>query len=117
MTKMERKTPALPTQGIKWPNQKLRLENSPSNARVIGELNECQDNNSVIGDIQESYIHSSEVSLTGWEAWKHSRDKEFQGNSTSWNPGILITLIPYPRISLVYGSTCSLSVLFYYKCL
>lgn len=68
MTKMERKTPALPTQGIKWPNQKLRLENSPSNARVIGELNECQDNNSVIGDIQESYIHSSEVSLTGWEA-------------------------------------------------
>jgi hypothetical protein len=38
---------------------------------------------------------------------------------TSWNLGILIThiLIPYPRVSLVYGSTCSLLVLFYYKCL
>ena len=34
-------------------------------------------------------------------------------------PGILIThiLIPYPHVSLVYGSTCSLLVLFYYKCL
>ena len=57
--------------------------------------------------------------LDSWEAWKHSRGKEFQGNSTSWNLGILITriLIPYPRISLVYGSTCSLLVLSYYKCL
>jgi hypothetical protein len=35
------------------------------------------------------------------------------------NFSILITriLIPYPSISLVYGSTCSLLVLFYYKCL
>jgi hypothetical protein len=38
---------------------------------------------------------------------------------TSWNLGVLITriLIPYPCVSLVYGSTCSLLVLFYYKCL
>jgi hypothetical protein len=38
---------------------------------------------------------------------------------TSWKFGILITriLIPYPCVSLVYGSTCSLLVLFYYKCL
>jgi hypothetical protein len=37
----------------------------------------------------------------------------------SWNLGILIThiLIPYPRVSLVYGSMCSLLVLSYYKCL
>ena len=32
--------------------------------------------------------HSSEVCLTGQEAWKHSRGKEFQGNSASWNLGI-----------------------------
>jgi hypothetical protein len=34
-------------------------------------------------------------------------------------PGVLITciLISYPRVSLVYGSTCSLLALFYYKCL
>jgi hypothetical protein len=38
---------------------------------------------------------------------------------TSWNFGVLMThiLIPYPRISLVYGSMCSLLVLSYYKCL
>ena len=38
---------------------------------------------------------------------------------TSWNLGILITriLITYPRLSLVYGSMCSLLVLPYYKCL
>jgi hypothetical protein len=37
----------------------------------------------------------------------------------SWNFGILITriVLPYPRVSLVYGSTCSLLVLSYYKCL
>ena len=35
------------------------------------------------------------------------------------NFGILITriLIPYPRVSLVYGFMCSLLVLSYYKCL
>jgi hypothetical protein len=38
---------------------------------------------------------------------------------TSWNFGILITRIflPYPCVSLVYGSMCSLLVLSYYKCL
>ena len=37
---------------------------------------------------------------------------------TSWNFGVFITRIflPYPRISLVYGSTCSPLVLSYYKC-
>ena len=41
------------------------------------------------------------------------------GKLTSWNLGVLITriVIPYPRATLVYGSTCSLLVLFYYKCL
>jgi hypothetical protein len=45
--------------------------------------------------------------------------KEFHRKLTSWNFGVLITsiLIPYSSISLVYGSTCSLLVLFYYKCL
>jgi hypothetical protein len=41
--------------------------------------------------------------------------KETQSSGTR----LLITciLIPYPHVSLVYGSTCSLLVLFYYKCL
>jgi hypothetical protein len=65
------------------------------------------------------YTHSSEVCLAGQEAWKHSRGKEFHWNSP---PGALkfsLTriLILYPRVSLVYGSMCSLLVLFYYKCL
>jgi hypothetical protein len=38
---------------------------------------------------------------------------------TSWNLGVLINLIhiTYPHVSLVYGSICSLLLLFYYKCL
>jgi hypothetical protein len=52
----------------------------------------------------------------GLEALMRQRVSE---KLTSWNLGILITciLIPYPWVSLVYGSTCSLLVLFYYKCL
>jgi hypothetical protein len=62
---------------------------------------------------------NQEVLHTLREAWKHSQGKEFQGIPTSWYLGILIThiLIPYPHVSLVYGSMCSLLVLFYYKCL
>jgi hypothetical protein len=36
------------------------------------------------------------VCLTGQEAWKHSKGIGFQGNSTSWNLGILITRIIIP---------------------
>jgi hypothetical protein len=65
------------------------------------------------------YVNFSEVCLTDREAWKYSWGKEFQGNSATWNLGILITHIlrPYPCVSLVYRSMCSLWVLFYYKCL
>ena len=57
--------------------------------------------------------------VTGLEAWKQSQGKEFHGNLASWNLGIPIAhmLQTYPGVSLVYGSVCSLSVLFYYKCL
>lgn len=56
--------------------------------------------------------------LAGREAWKRSRGKEFHGSSPA---GVLAfslshILIPYSRVSLVYGSTCSLLVLSY-KCL
>ena len=44
------------------------------------------------------YAHSSEACLAGGEAWKHSRGKEFHRNSTSWNPGILITHILIPPL-------------------
>jgi hypothetical protein len=65
------------------------------------------------------HTHPSEVCLAGREAWKCSRGKEFHRNSP---PGALVfsltrILIPYTCISLVYGSTCSLFVLSYYKCL
>jgi hypothetical protein len=67
------------------------------------------------------YCHtpSSEVCLTGWEAWEHSRGIEFQGNSPPGALAFSLTciLIPYSRVSLGYGSTCSLLVLSYYKCL
>ena len=41
----------------------------------------------------------------GQMAWRQSRGKEFQGNSASWNLGILIAhlLKPYPFISMVYA--------------
>ena len=66
----------------------------------------------------ECHAHSSEVCLAGLEAWEHSRGRVSR-KLTSWNFGVLITriFIPYPRVSLVYGSTCSLLVLSYYKCL
>jgi hypothetical protein len=65
------------------------------------------------------HTHSSEVCLIGWEAWEHSRGIEFHRNSPPGALAFSLTciLIPYPRVSLVYGSTCSLLVLFYYKCL
>jgi hypothetical protein len=58
---------------------------------------------------------------SAWQA-KRPGSTRRQGVSRKLNllePGILITciLIPYPHVSLVYGSTCSLLVLFYYKCL
>jgi hypothetical protein len=66
----------------------------------------------------ERYAQSSEVCLVGRKTWKHSRGRVSR-KLTSWNFGVLITQIflPYPRVSLVYGSTCSLLVLSYYKCL
>jgi hypothetical protein len=59
------------------------------------------------------HAHSGEVCLAGQEAWKHSRGKEYHGSSP---PGVLAfslthILIPYSRVSLVYGYTCSLLVL------
>jgi hypothetical protein len=65
------------------------------------------------------HAHPSEVYLAGQEAWKRSWDKEFHGNSPPGALAFSLTriLIPYSRVSLVYGSTCSLLVLFYYKCL
>jgi hypothetical protein len=49
--------------------------------------------------------------------WSHSRGKEFQGNSRLGALAFSFThiLIPYSRVSLVYGTTNSLLVLFYYK--
>ena len=56
-----------------------------------------------------------------WQAERPGRQRvsRVSRKLTSWNFGVLITciLIPYPRVSLVYGSMCSLLVLFYYKCL
>jgi hypothetical protein len=48
-----------------------------------------------------------------------TREEEFHGNSP---PGALAfsfthILIPYSHVSLVYGTTSSLLVLFYFKCL
>ena len=70
-------------------------------------------------DFLVCHTHPSEVCLAGQGAWKCSQGKEFHGNSP---PGALVfslthILIPYSRVSLVYGSTCSLLVLSYYKCL
>ena len=63
---------------------------------------------------RECYAHSSEVCLAGQEAWEHSQGKEFHGNSPPGALAFSLTsiLIPYPRVSLVYGSMCSLLVLF-----
>jgi hypothetical protein len=34
------------------------------------------------------YTHSSEDCMTGLKAWMQFQDKEFQGNSVSWNLGM-----------------------------
>jgi hypothetical protein len=56
------------------------------------------------------------------QAWKPESSHEagsFKETFASWNVGIPIARIlkPRPHVSLVYGSMCSLSVLFYYTCL
>ena len=63
--------------------------------------------------------HSSGVSLTGREAWKPLTRQRVLWKLTSWSLAFSLThiLIFYSRVSLVYGSTCSLLVLSYYKCL
>ena len=51
-------------------------------------------------------------------AWQDTRQRVSR-KLTSWSLAFSLThiLIPYSRVSLVYGSTCSLLVLSYYKCL
>ena len=64
-------------------------------------------------------MHSGRVSLTSREAWKLlTRQKSFT-ETHSWSLAFSLThtLIFHSRVSLVYGSTCSLLVLSYYKCL
>ena len=64
-------------------------------------------------------MHSGRVSLTSREAWKLlTRQKSFM-ETHSWSLAFSLThtLIFYSHASLVYGSMCSLLVLFYYKCL
>ena len=62
--------------------------------------------------------HSGRVSLTGQEAWKPLTRQRVSRKLTSWSLAFSLThmLIPYTRVSLVYGPTCSLLV-FSYKCL
>ena len=63
--------------------------------------------------------HSGGVSLTGREAWKPLTRQRVSRKLTSWSLAFSLThtLIFHSRVSLVYGSTCSLLVLSYYKCL
>jgi hypothetical protein len=63
--------------------------------------------------------HSGRVSLTDREAWKPLKRQRVSQKLTSWSLAFSLTriLIFYSRVSLVYGSTCSLLVLSYYKCL
>ena len=63
--------------------------------------------------------HSSQVSLTGREAWKPLTRQRVSRKLTSWSLAFSLThtFIFHSCVSLVYGSTCSLLVLFYYKCL
>jgi hypothetical protein len=58
-------------------------------------------------------MHSGRVSLTGQEAWKPLTRQRVSRKLTSWSLAFSLTHIlkPYSRISLVYGSTCSLLVL------
>jgi hypothetical protein len=66
-----------------------------------------------------SATHSGHVSLTDREAWKLLTRQRVSGKLTSWSlvSSLTHTLIFYSPVSLVYGSTCSLLVLFYSKCL
>jgi hypothetical protein len=98
--------------------QRLRTGASGSFATDNGCYNLLRNKGFDLG-LSMCQEHPSEVCLAGREAWKCSWGKEFHGNSL---PGVLAfslthILIPYSRVSLVYGSTCSLLVLSYYKCL
>ena len=61
---------------------------------------------------------SGRVSLS-WEAWKSLMRQRASRKLSSWSLAFPLThtLIFHSRVSLVYGSTCSLLVLSYYKCL
>ena len=61
---------------------------------------------------------SGRVSLS-WEAWKSLMRQRASRKLSSWSLAFPLThtLIFHSRVSLVYGSTCSLSVFSYYKCL
>jgi hypothetical protein len=54
-----------------------------------------------------------------WQAERPGSTHEAKSFKETHFLELLITriLTPYPRVSLVYGSTCSLLVLSYYKCL
>ena len=61
---------------------------------------------------------SVRVSLS-WEVWKSLMRQRASRKLSSWSLAFPLThtLIFHSRVSLVYGSTCSLSVFSYYKCL
>ena len=63
-------------------------------------------------------MRSGRVNLS-WEAWKSLMRQRVSRKLSSWSLAFSLThtLIFHSRVSLVYGSTCSLLVLSYYKCL
>ena len=63
-------------------------------------------------------MRSGRVSLS-WEVWKSLMRQRASRKLSSWSLAFSLThtLIFHSRVSLVYGSTCSLSVFSYYKCL
>ena len=71
------------------------------------------------GTVRLCAMHSGQVSLTSREAWKPLTRQRVSRKLTSWSLvfSLTHTLIFHSRVSLVYGSTCSLLVLSYYKCL
>jgi hypothetical protein len=103
-----------------WKSQKQILKsNQCTEARVsCGWIRERLKEAEEEGNHIECYTHSSEVCLSGKRSGSTQEAKSFTETHVL-ELCILIThiLIPYPCISLVYGSTCSLLVLFHYKCL
>ena len=63
-------------------------------------------------------MRSGRVNLS-WEAWKSLMRQRASRKLSSWSLAFTLThtLIFHSRVSLVYGSTCYLSVFSYYKCL